>query len=95
MWLGAWIVTGGTNAGIMKLCGEAVHDYILAHGERDNSVVTIGVATWGIITNRKQLISGSGSKVSANRQYFFYIRWFGGSVDCALDSQWKGFEFES
>ena len=50
-------MTGGSNAGIMKLCGEAVHDYILAHGEKDNSLVTIGVATWGVITNRHTLVS--------------------------------------
>ncbi|XP_075245141.1 transient receptor potential cation channel subfamily M member-like 2 isoform X2 [Convolutriloba macropyga] len=58
---GAWMVTGGTNAGIMKLCGEAVHDYILAHGEKDNSLVTIGVATWGIITHKDSLVSRDGN----------------------------------
>ena len=26
---GAWLITGGTNAGIMKICGEAVRDQIL------------------------------------------------------------------
>ena len=26
---GAWVITGGTNAGIMKICGEAVRDQLL------------------------------------------------------------------
>ena len=26
---GAWIITGGTNAGVMKICGEAVRDQLL------------------------------------------------------------------
>ena len=60
------MVTGGTNAGIMKLCGEAVHDYILAHGEKDNSLVTIGVATWGIITHKDSLVSRDVSWNSFN-----------------------------
>ena len=27
---GAWVITGGTNAGIMKICGEAVRDHVLS-----------------------------------------------------------------
>lgn len=40
--LGAWIVTGGKNAGVIKHVGKAVRDY---GTERNcNSVVCIGIA---------------------------------------------------
>ncbi|GAB6029581.1 hypothetical protein CHUAL_005324 [Chamberlinius hualienensis] len=51
---GAWIFTGGTNSGVIKHVGEAFNN------ERSQTlrgrVVTIGIAPWGIIENRKDLI---------------------------------------
>ncbi|XP_063716344.1 transient receptor potential cation channel subfamily M member-like 2 isoform X3 [Symsagittifera roscoffensis] len=91
---GAWIVTGGSNAGIMKLCGEAVHDYILAHGEKDNSLVTIGVATWGVITNRHTLVSKDGNgnfpaeysgKVSEKEKQLYRATRGQNLIECHLD----------
>lgn len=52
---GAWIVTGGTNAGVMEFVGEAVRDHMLTTTEQQ--VVALGVATWGIIDNKDSLIS--------------------------------------
>ncbi|KAL5255510.1 hypothetical protein ACHWQZ_G010918 [Mnemiopsis leidyi] len=46
----AWIFTGGTNTGVMKLVGEAVRGTSFG-----SQIVTIGVTTWGIIKNREQL----------------------------------------
>ena len=49
---GAWIITGGTGTGIMQIVGEAVHEYTMAHGVEDQKLVALGIATWGIISNR-------------------------------------------
>ncbi|XP_078671110.1 transient receptor potential cation channel subfamily M member-like 2 isoform X2 [Branchiostoma floridae x Branchiostoma belcheri] len=48
----AWILTGGTNSGIMKCVGEAVRDQVSNFA---TSPVAIGIATWGSIDNRKSL----------------------------------------
>ncbi|XP_052091143.1 transient receptor potential cation channel subfamily M member-like 2 isoform X6 [Mytilus californianus] len=57
---GAWIVTGGTNTGVMKHVGEAVRDYGLT-STTGAPVVAIGVATWGCIHKKKDLISRDGN----------------------------------
>lgn len=43
---GCWVITGGTNTGVMKQVGDAME------GQSKN---LIGVATWGIVYNRKEL----------------------------------------
>lgn len=53
---GAWIITGGTNAGVMKHVGQAVRDYSLSNSIQ-GQIVAIGVATWGVIHNREALIN--------------------------------------
>uniref|UniRef100_A0A8C5Q425 Transient receptor potential cation channel subfamily M member 2 n=1 Tax=Leptobrachium leishanense TaxID=445787 RepID=A0A8C5Q425_9ANUR len=58
---GAWIITGGSHAGVMKQVGEAVRDFCIGSGNKENDIVTIGIATWGIVHNRKSLISTSGA----------------------------------
>eukprot|EP00057_Strongylocentrotus_purpuratus_P010202 XP_011664676.1 PREDICTED: transient receptor potential cation channel subfamily M member 2 isoform X5 [Strongylocentrotus purpuratus] len=54
----AWIITGGTHAGVMKYVGDAVRDHNLANGR--SNVVAIGIASWGVITNREKLIDDNG-----------------------------------
>ncbi|CAL1536039.1 unnamed protein product, partial [Lymnaea stagnalis] len=54
---GAWIVTGGTNAGVMKHVGEAVRDFGLTSEGR---VTTIGIASWGCVQNKEHLINKEG-----------------------------------
>ncbi|XP_053312744.1 transient receptor potential cation channel subfamily M member 2-like [Spea bombifrons] len=51
---GAWIITGGSHAGVMKHVGEAVRDF------SDSEIVLIGIATWGIVHNRRFLLSEAG-----------------------------------
>ncbi|CAH2306513.1 transient receptor potential cation channel subfamily M member 2 isoform X1, partial [Pelobates cultripes] len=58
---GAWIITGGSHAGVMKQVGEAVRDFCMGSSNKDNDIVTIGIATWGIVHNRKSLISTTGA----------------------------------
>ncbi|XP_072019732.1 transient receptor potential cation channel subfamily M member 7-like [Amphiura filiformis] len=42
----AWIITGGTDAGVMKYTGDAVKKHRDTTGDE---VTTIGIATWGVI----------------------------------------------
>lgn len=53
---GAWIITGGSNTGVMKQVGEAVRDFSLSSSYKEGEVITIGVATWGTIHNREGLV---------------------------------------
>eukprot|EP00735_Rhodelphis_limneticus_P013732 TRINITY_DN7688_c0_g1::TRINITY_DN7688_c0_g1_i1::g.18577::m.18577 TRINITY_DN7688_c0_g1::TRINITY_DN7688_c0_g1_i1::g.18577 ORF type:complete len:1325 (-),score=524.01,sp/Q2WEA5/TRPM1_RAT/26.08/2e-109,Ion_trans/PF00520.26/1.7e-11,Ank_2/PF12796.2/0.062,Ank_2/PF12796.2/5.8e+03,PKD_channel/PF08016.7/0.077,Ank_4/PF13637.1/0.36,Ank_4/PF13637.1/3.5e+03,Ank_4/PF13637.1/1e+04,Ank_3/PF13606.1/0.32,Ank_3/PF13606.1/1.5e+04,Ank_3/PF13606.1/1.1e+04 TRINITY_DN7688_c0_g1_i1:302-4276(-) len=46
----AWIVTGGTDAGVMKYVGEAAALY-------GPDVPVIGIATWGIVSHRDTLLN--------------------------------------
>ncbi|XP_030849301.1 transient receptor potential cation channel subfamily M member 2-like isoform X2 [Strongylocentrotus purpuratus] len=55
---GAWIITGGIHAGVMKYVGDAVRHHNLATGRSD--IVAIGIASWGVIKNREKLIDDNG-----------------------------------
>ncbi|XP_071321114.1 transient receptor potential cation channel subfamily M member 2 [Trachinotus anak] len=57
---GAWIITGGTHAGVMKHVGQAVRDYALSSSSMQGQIVAIGVATWGVIHNRDALVFSEG-----------------------------------
>ncbi|XP_072050607.1 transient receptor potential cation channel subfamily M member 3-like [Amphiura filiformis] len=49
----AWIITGGTNTGVMKHVGKALREHTL---RSRNKIFAIGVASWGIIDNKDDLI---------------------------------------
>jgi transient receptor potential cation channel subfamily M protein 2 len=51
---GAWIITGGTNTGVMKLVGEAVAEELPKYSS-DTKLTVLGIATWGKIALRKNL----------------------------------------
>ncbi|XP_013384358.1 transient receptor potential cation channel subfamily M member 2 isoform X1 [Lingula anatina] len=53
---GAWVVSGGTNTGVMKLVGEAVRDHSFASDVESSKIIALGVATWGIISNKESLV---------------------------------------
>uniref|UniRef100_A0A8D2MHH3 Transient receptor potential cation channel subfamily M member 2 n=1 Tax=Zonotrichia albicollis TaxID=44394 RepID=A0A8D2MHH3_ZONAL len=57
---GAWIITGGSHAGVMKQVGEAVRDFMLSCSHKEGDIVTIGIATWGTVYNRESLICPMG-----------------------------------
>ncbi|XP_066544155.1 transient receptor potential cation channel subfamily M member 2 isoform X2 [Amia ocellicauda] len=57
---GAWILTGGTNTGVMKHVGTAVQDYTTSTVSKDGKIVTIGIATWGTVHNRQYLVDPEG-----------------------------------
>ncbi|CAL1535901.1 unnamed protein product [Lymnaea stagnalis] len=61
---GAWIITGGTKSGVMEFVGEAVKDHMLIHSNStDNKCVVLGIASWGVVGNKKAL---NGNRVQKN-----------------------------
>ncbi|XP_029463788.1 transient receptor potential cation channel subfamily M member 8 [Rhinatrema bivittatum] len=52
---GAWILTGGTHYGLMKYIGEVVRDNTISRSSEEK-IVAIGIAAWGMISNRGSLI---------------------------------------
>ncbi|XP_048236497.1 transient receptor potential cation channel subfamily M member-like 2 isoform X3 [Haliotis rufescens] len=62
----AWIVTGGTNAGVMKHVGEAVRDFGLTT-EAHKKVICIGVAPWGCVQEKELLIDDMGKWPALHR----------------------------
>ncbi|XP_074872368.1 transient receptor potential cation channel subfamily M member 4 [Carettochelys insculpta] len=58
---GAWIMTGGLQAGIGRHVGEAVRDHATASTSPSAPVVAMGIAPWGIIANREALVNPKGS----------------------------------
>ncbi|XP_078407809.1 transient receptor potential cation channel subfamily M member 2 isoform X2 [Cetorhinus maximus] len=57
---GAWIITGGSFAGVMKHVGEAVRHCKMTSGCKGKQIVAIGIASWGIVHNRENLTGGEG-----------------------------------
>ncbi|XP_069827973.1 transient receptor potential cation channel subfamily M member 2-like [Dendropsophus ebraccatus] len=55
---GAWIITGGSHAGVMKHVGEAIRDF--SGDQLGSEIVLIGIATWGIVHKREYLLSEAG-----------------------------------
>lgn len=51
---GAWIITGGTNTGLMRLVGEAVSEEYYA--DSNSKSVVLGITTWGKIALRDEMI---------------------------------------
>ncbi len=63
---GAWIITGGTNTGVMRLVGEAVAEEYPKYSS-DTELTVLGVATWGKIAMRDKLLArNSDFKKSGN-----------------------------
>uniref|UniRef100_A0A8C5NHK3 non-specific serine/threonine protein kinase n=1 Tax=Gouania willdenowi TaxID=441366 RepID=A0A8C5NHK3_GOUWI len=50
---GAWILTGGVNTGVAKHVGDALREHCSRSSKK---ICTIGIAPWGVIENRNDLI---------------------------------------
>uniref|UniRef100_H2SS61 Transient receptor potential cation channel, subfamily M, member 7 n=1 Tax=Takifugu rubripes TaxID=31033 RepID=H2SS61_TAKRU len=50
---GAWILTGGVNTGVAKHVGDALKEHFSRSSKK---ICTIGIAPWGVIENRNDLI---------------------------------------
>ncbi|KAF7697684.1 hypothetical protein HF521_004194 [Silurus meridionalis] len=81
---GAWIVTSGLREGVGRCVGEAVRDHGAAAASQ-SKVVALGVAPWGLVDNRQQLINSEGS---------FPARYYVQNTvrdSCYLDSNYQAF----
>ena len=65
--LGAWIVTGGTNTGVMEHVGQAIKDHLIISTEMEQPIVALGITPWGIVDNRETLTNPT--RVSFSRKY--------------------------
>uniref|UniRef100_A0A3P9L8T5 TRPM SLOG domain-containing protein n=1 Tax=Oryzias latipes TaxID=8090 RepID=A0A3P9L8T5_ORYLA len=55
---GSWILTGGLREGVSRCVGEAVRDFGAgALNSSKNKVIAVGVAPWGMVNNRQQLVN--------------------------------------
>ena len=50
---GAWIITGGTNTGVMRLVGEALAE---EYHKYNTNLTVLGIATWGTIEFKEKLV---------------------------------------
>ncbi|KAF7642103.1 hypothetical protein LDENG_00264660, partial [Lucifuga dentata] len=83
---GAWILTGGLREGVARCVGEAVRDHSAAAPSlSQNKVIAVGVAPWGLVHNRQQLINKQGSFPAR-----YYVQ--NTSRDsCCLDNNYQAF----
>ncbi|XP_072523201.1 transient receptor potential cation channel subfamily M member 4-like isoform X2 [Salminus brasiliensis] len=59
---GAWILSGGLREGVGRCLGEAVRDHATAASSDSlTKVVAIGIAPWGLVQLREQLVNPEGS----------------------------------
>lgn len=73
---GAWIITSGLREGIGRIVGEAVKDHATAISSVSlNKVVPIGIAPWGLVQNRQQLVNTEVMRLIT------FVRWILGSVE--------------
>ncbi|PNJ35044.1 TRPM8 isoform 12 [Pongo abelii] len=64
---GAWILTGGTHYGLMKYIGEVVRDNTISRSSEEN-IVAIGIAAWGMVSNRDTLIRNCDAEVRVGQE---------------------------
>eukprot|EP00063_Salmo_salar_P072902 XP_014047737.1 PREDICTED: transient receptor potential cation channel subfamily M member 4-like [Salmo salar] len=83
---GAWIVTGGLREGVSHCVGEAVRDHAAAASSlSQKKVIAVGMAPWGLVHNRQQLINAQGSFPAR-----YYVQ--NTSRDsCCLDNNYQAF----
>lgn len=55
---GAWIMTSGLREGVGRCVGEAVRDHCATVSSLSQAkVIAVGVAPWGLIHQRQQLVN--------------------------------------
>ncbi len=53
----AWLITGGTNVGVVKVVGEALNNYRYKNHKHGLDVPCIGICTWEYTAGSEQLES--------------------------------------
>lgn len=70
---GAYIISGGSHSGVMKYVGQAVRDSSLIRaGDGGENLVAIGIATWGTVQGKHDLVDAEVSYHLAT--YISYIQ---------------------
>ncbi|XP_046906696.1 transient receptor potential cation channel subfamily M member 4-like isoform X2 [Hypomesus transpacificus] len=83
---GAWILTGGLREGVGRCVGEAVRDHATAASSMSiNKVVALGIAPWGMVHNRQQLVNPEGSFPA---KYYVHNK---SRDSCCLDNNYQAF----
>ncbi|XP_077482466.1 transient receptor potential cation channel subfamily M member 4-like isoform X1 [Stigmatopora argus] len=83
---GAWILTAGLREGVGRCVGQAVRDHATAASSVSlNKVVAVGVAPWGIVHKREQLVNPQGSFPAR-----YYVR-NTPRDSCCLDNNYQAF----
>ncbi|KAM6897483.1 LOW QUALITY PROTEIN: transient receptor potential cation channel subfamily M member 4-like [Xenentodon cancila] len=83
---GAWILTSGLREGVGRCVGEAVRDHATAASSVSlNKVVAVGIAPWGLVHKRHQLVNPQGS-FPAKYHYHNSSR-----DSCCLDNNYQAF----
>lgn len=63
-------MTGGLREGVGRCVGEAVRDHAAAASSlSQKKVIAVGVAPWGLVHNREQLVN---TQVHAQRHKYTY-----------------------
>ncbi|KAG9349975.1 hypothetical protein JZ751_026328, partial [Albula glossodonta] len=83
---GAWILTAGLREGVGRCVGEAVRDHgTAAPSLAQRKVIAVGIAPWGLVQNRQQLVNPQGSFPAR-----YYVQ--NTSRDtCSLDNNYQAF----
>lgn len=66
----AWVVTGGTNTGVMQLVGEAVREgqFLVSDGEKmRRGLKLLGICSWGYTKDRERLVNTRPAQFSRVR----------------------------
>ncbi len=58
-WIDAWLITAGTNAGVVKEVGEALSNYRYKNKKHGLDVPCIGIASWGYTAGNEKLVTQS------------------------------------
>ncbi|KAJ3594183.1 hypothetical protein NHX12_006514 [Muraenolepis orangiensis] len=67
---GAWILTGGVNTGVAKHVGDALKE----HSTRSpKKICTIGIAPWGVIENRDDLLGRDLNVLNNSHSHFLLV----------------------
>lgn len=65
-----WIITAGTDTGVVKHIGDMLREYF---PKSRNNVIVIGIAPWGVVNEKESLI-GHGVFIYLFLFYFCFVR---------------------
>uniref|UniRef100_A0A669CBY7 Transient receptor potential cation channel subfamily M member 4 n=1 Tax=Oreochromis niloticus TaxID=8128 RepID=A0A669CBY7_ORENI len=83
---GAWILTTGLREGVGRCVGQAVRDHAAAASSVSlNKVVALGIAPWGLVKKREQLVNPQGSFPAK-----YYVKNISRD-SCYLDNNYQAF----